>query len=239
MVVWRVPGGPQVVAVNASDADKADPSDLRQSRRARILGAVAEIACEDRASALSVEQIVARSGVSHRAFNNLFANSQQCLEAAFDDAVTLARRRVLTAYGRPDNGGWAERIRAGLQALLAFLEGEPERARLCVVHATTDGAHMVMRCRAVVEEATHALEATGARASSREISPVLVKDAVGEAYGTIYRRLGEEGRTTLMDLLPPLTRMLLEPFLAPEPQVPHPSGTKAGARATDPKLADA
>ena len=32
--------------------------------------------------------------------------------------------------------GWAEGIRAGLSALLAFFDSEPELARLCVLHAT-------------------------------------------------------------------------------------------------------
>jgi AcrR family transcriptional regulator len=224
--------------VKASDGNNADSSEWRQSRRTRILAAVAEIACERGARALTVEQMVARSGVSHRAFNDLFAGSQQCLEAAFDDAVTLAQRRVLTAYEEPD-GGWTERISAGLQALLEFLEGEPERAQLCVVHAPMAGAGMVMRCRAVVQEASGAIEATGARASSREISPVLVNDAVAEIYEVIYRRLGEEGRTTLMDLLPPLTRMLLEPFIPHDPAIAGTSGAKLGTQATGPKPADA
>jgi hypothetical protein len=42
-----------------------------------------------------------------------------------------------------------------------------------------------------------------------------------------------------MDLLRPRTRMLLEPIVAPDPQVRGPSGAQVRAEATHPKPADA
>ena len=62
-------------------------------------------------------------GVSRRTFYELFEDREDCFLAAFDLAMQGAARRVLPAYGAP--GTWRERVRAGLGALLEYLDDEP------------------------------------------------------------------------------------------------------------------
>ncbi len=64
-------------------------------------------------------------------------------------AVEQAAQRVLPAYEAP--GAWRERIRAGLGALLEFLEDEPGMGALCVVDALGAGPGAIERRAQVVD----------------------------------------------------------------------------------------
>jgi AcrR family transcriptional regulator len=77
------------------------------------------------------------AGVSRRRFYELFASSDDCFRAVFDDAIEQARSRASLAYGV--DGAWNERLRAALSEVLAFFDSEPELARLVVLHTTPTG----------------------------------------------------------------------------------------------------
>ena len=72
---------------------------------------------------VTVAHVVARSGVSRRTFYELFEDREDCFLAAFDHALGRASAVVVPAY-EPQKA-WRERIRAGLAALLGFLDDEP------------------------------------------------------------------------------------------------------------------
>ena len=82
-----------------------------------------DVASEHGAANVSVAEVVERSGVSRRTFYETFSDREDCFLAAFDDALAFASQRVLPAYNAERK--WRERIRAGLVALLEFLDQEP------------------------------------------------------------------------------------------------------------------
>src|ERR1700691_66947 len=129
--VYRSPEGPVRLRSGRDGADVRDQVD--EIQRARVLAALGEVVAERGVAAATVAQIVARAGVSRRTFYELFADREECFLAAFDQAVALAAQRVVPAFEHESR--WRERMRAGLLALLVFLEEEPELGALCVVHA--------------------------------------------------------------------------------------------------------
>jgi AcrR family transcriptional regulator/DNA-binding MarR family transcriptional regulator len=136
-------------AGTAVDVDRGGGrSGVAEIQRARMIAALVEVAQERGVGGMTVADIVARSGVSRRTFYELFADRDACFLAAFDMAVEQAAQRVLPAYGA--SGAWRERIRAGLGALLEFLEDEPGMGALCVVDALGAGPKAIERRAAVM-----------------------------------------------------------------------------------------
>jgi AcrR family transcriptional regulator len=111
---------------------------VEEVQRTRILEAIAEMAVELGAGAVTVSHIVAHAGVSRRTFYELFPDREACLLAAFDLGVERARSRIEPAYVAEPR--WRDGIRVGLAAFLVFLEEEPALGRLCVVHSLGGGA---------------------------------------------------------------------------------------------------
>ena len=68
-------------------------------QRARILAAMIEVASERGASEVTVSRVVARSGVSRRTFYDQFEDREDCLLAAFDQALEWILAVVGPAYG--------------------------------------------------------------------------------------------------------------------------------------------
>ena len=121
----------------ASGPDPRASVGVTEIQRQRLLAGMAAVAVERGAANASVAHVVSRAGVSRRTFYELFADREACFIAAFDQAVALAAASVVPAYEGEDR--WRERIRAGLAALLAFLDAEPLMARLAVVEALGAG----------------------------------------------------------------------------------------------------
>src|ERR1700730_10799286 len=99
---------------------------VSEIQRMRILAAMAEVASERGAGSVTVAHVVARAGVSRRTFYDLFADREECFLAAFEEAIGRVGAQVIAAY--EGGGAWRERIRAGLWALLVWLDEEPALA---------------------------------------------------------------------------------------------------------------
>jgi AcrR family transcriptional regulator/DNA-binding MarR family transcriptional regulator len=162
---------------------------------------------------------VARSGVSRRTFYELFEDREDCFLAAFDVAVERAAQRVLPAYGA--GGTWRERIRAGLGALLGFVEDEPGLGALCIVDALAAGSRASERRAQLVGWLIDAVD--GGRAEARgSAAPtrLTAEGVVGAVLAVLYARLagsergssrGERSRSVVA-LLGPLMGMIVLPY---------------------------
>jgi AcrR family transcriptional regulator len=182
-------------------------------QRARILAAMIELVRERGVGNVTVAHIVGRSGVSRRTFYDLFEDREDCFLAAFDHAVARIAARVVLAYA-DSGGGWRVRIRAGLGALLGFIDEEPAAGALCVVDALAGGPRVLER-RAVVLAAlvgvVHegALEAKSARRQQR----LVAEGVVGAVLAVVYGRLLARDPQPLVKLLNALMAMVVLPYL--------------------------
>ncbi len=226
---------------------------VAEIQRARMIAALVEVAGERGAGAVTVAHVVARSGVSRRTFYELFKDREDCFSAAFDQAVEQAARRVAPAFQVP--GGWRERVRAGLGALLGFLDDEPGLGRLCVVDALGAGPAALERRVGVVGvliDAVHGgrREVTGATKPTR----LTAEGVVGAVLAVLHARLAcgdarangaavpgtRTGPTKpLVALLGPLMGMIVLPYLgqaaaARETARPGPRRKRAALAHSDP-----
>jgi AcrR family transcriptional regulator len=160
-------------------------------QRARIVAAMGELVRERGPGAVTVAHVVARSGVSRRTFYELFTDREDCFLAAFDIAIARAAESVLPAYGA--SGKWWERIRAGLEAALCFLDAEPELGYLCVVGALGGGDQALERRTLVVRRLVDAVH-EGRRESraARRPERLVAEGLVGAVLAVIHARLVEQ-----------------------------------------------
>ena len=181
-------------------------------QRARIVAAMGELVRERGPGAVTIAHVVARSGVSRRTFYELFTDREDCFLAVFDIAVARAAESVLPAYEAP--GKWRERVRAGLDAVLRFLDNEPELGYLCVVGALGSGERALERRTNVVLKMVDALHAGGIESrAARQPERLVAEGLVGAVLAVIHARLVERPTKPLLFLLNPLMGMIVLPYL--------------------------
>ena len=163
-------------------------SGVADIQRGRMIAAMAGLARERGIAGVSVAQVVARSGVSRRTFYELFEDRNDCFAAAFEQGVTCAAARVMPGWEAAR--GWREGMRAGLGALLEFLEEEPDLGGLCVVVALGASPVVLERRGEVVGVLVDAVDqgSSEARVSARP-TRLTAEGVVGAVLAVLHSRL--------------------------------------------------
>lgn len=189
-----------------------DSSHLQEIQRARLLAGVAEACVTVGAAEVTVADVVTHAGVSRRTFYEFFANREECVLAALDDALRRATAVVLRAYEEPDR--WQDRVRAGLTAFVALIDAQPATGRLLVVESLAAGRAAAERRVEVLQRVAEALDA-GGRAAERGCNPPALAGhaAVGAVLAVLHTRLLRHEAGRLMSLVPDLMGALVLPYL--------------------------
>jgi AcrR family transcriptional regulator len=221
----RVPGAAGVAA-GASRAGRGGDRQRRELRgdrrterlvemqRSRLIAAAVSAIEELGYAGATVGQTTRRAGVSRRTFYDLFADREECLTAVIDDVVDTIATEL--AAQELDARPWRERIRAGLAAILAFLDREPVRARVCVVHAPQAGPRVLARREEILARLATAVDAgRSERARGEACTPLTAEGVVGAAFAIVQTRLARGERQPLTGLLNELMGMIVLPYLGP------------------------
>lgn len=178
--------------------------------RGRILAAMAELTYARRCHLPSVSEVIRRARVSRATFYALFSDRDDCLLAAFEDAVARATVSAKAEYERERL--WAERIRAGLLAVLEFFDEHPQLAVLSVVVAPAGGARLMARRRELMTLLSPVLQ-KGRGMSARKLSPITEEATIGGVLAVIHRRLLTRDPEPLSTLVNPLMAFIVNPYL--------------------------
>jgi AcrR family transcriptional regulator len=219
---------------------------VSELQRARLLDAAFAVVSEDGYRRMTARRVSGRAGVSNKTFYDLFTDREDCFLAAFDHAVDELVAVVIPAYDGEKE--WAARIRAGLGALLGFLDGEPALRRLVFVEALGAGPRVLERRAHVFRDMGSVIDEgrAGVRAR-RDLPPLTAESVVGAAFSVIHTRLLEQFPGALSTLLNPLMATIVLPYrghaaaarelVRPVPELPsassRPSKGDAPRRAGD------
>jgi AcrR family transcriptional regulator len=203
-----------------SGQEPVAPNRVAEIQRQRIIGALAQVAGEKGAANVTVAHIVARAGISRRTFYELFEDREACLLAALEQAISQAAAVVVPAYR--GEARWRERIRAGLGALLVFLDDEPGLGRLCVVEALGAGDRALERRAQCMALLIHAVdEGRTESATAKQPPSMTAEGVVGAVFAIVHARILARELTSASDA-PPLSALLGElmavivlPYLGP------------------------
>jgi AcrR family transcriptional regulator len=184
--------------------------EVRAIQRARILDAMAEVAGERGVALATVASVIARARISRRTFYQQFRDRHDCLLGLFDDTVQRAEAAMGDAGAA--EGAWADGIRASLQALLAFIDEEPQLCGLCLAQWLS-GEHPPLRERREWLMGVMASAVDAGRGAGAE-SPALTAEAVvGAVISIVHSRLQAEPPTPVSALLPALMAVIVLPYL--------------------------
>jgi AcrR family transcriptional regulator/DNA-binding MarR family transcriptional regulator len=212
--------------------------------RARILSVAVALVGEVGYARMTVERVARLSGSSQETFHKYFEDLDDCLLAAFENAIGRIAAVVAPVYEREDE--WPAKVRAALTALLAMIEDEPAMSTFVFVGALGAGPK-VLACRMEALERLkvafeHGIDEAGrvdgngidgmGRVDVSEIgesSPLSAEGAVNGVLGILHTRLLEGSplaRRPLSELAGPLTAMVVLPYVG---QVAAGSSTSNGA----------
>lgn len=201
----RLPSGPSRLGRNH----------VSQIQRARMIAAMVDVAAERGLAEATVAHIVARSGVSRRTFYEMFSDREDCFLAALEQALEQAGEYVREVYEPSQK--WRERVRAGLAALLEFVDEEPEMGRLLVVETLGAGPRVLERRRKLLADLTALIdEGRDEARSGISLPPLTAEGIVGGVLSVLHGRLvGARRRGSLLELTGPLMGMVVLPYLGP------------------------
>jgi AcrR family transcriptional regulator len=173
-----------------------------------------DVSAEHGVGNATIARVVARSAVSRRTFYELFEDREDCLLAACEDALARIAAVVVPAYEAPAR--WREKLRAGLLALLGFLEFDRGRGRLVIVGTPGAGPVVQERRRRVLAQVITAVDLGRAEVGRGEGPPPLTAEGlVGGVLSLIHTRMVEDDGSALVELLGPLMSMIVLPYLGP------------------------
>jgi AcrR family transcriptional regulator len=209
-----------------------------EMQRRRLLLAFGKVVAEGGLEAAVVGRICAQAGVSRRTFYELFSDRDECLLAAFDQAIERLAQRLASVYTA--KGRWRERTRAALLLLLEQFDADPDLARLCVVEAPRAGPALLEDRRRVLDALAVAVdEGRGEVRTGSEPPPLTAQGVVGGVLSVIHARLLESSpdgeAPPLVELTGSLMAMIVHPYLGPtaarkELERPVPAAPRAVSR---------
>jgi AcrR family transcriptional regulator len=192
-----------------------DRETVAASQRSRILNAMVQTAGQEGYSAARIAEVIARAGVSRKAFYEHFEDKEECFVAAYEHALNPLLNLTLQAFESQD--GWANRLRAGLAALLNALAQDPAVARVCFVEVMAAGPKAVVRRNQAMRALTEVFATTGSEDSdARELPPVALLSLVGGLAEILYQEIAAGATAELPDLIPDLMYTAVLPILGPE-----------------------
>jgi AcrR family transcriptional regulator len=177
-------------------------------------------------AATTVADLTREAQVSRATFYELFSDKEDCFLAAYDRAVDALVRRVMTGFESARR--WPDRVRAGLEALLAALAEEPELARLALVGIGAAGPAAQRRYRTAAQRLTPLFdEGRDFAPAGRSLPANTSRMAIGAVAGLIADELVADGAERLPGLLSDLLFATLVPYIGPEAAVGE-VGERAG-----------
>jgi AcrR family transcriptional regulator len=190
---------------------RAQQAHVAEFQRARLLRAMACVACERGYHNTTVAAVLAEARVSRKTFYEFFESREDCFLATCE--ASLAEIAALVAPAYFADGAWHERLRAAFACALDFLDRDHGVAALTVGYLLGvaperhAGREQALR---VLQDAIHAgrLDAPKGLAPS----PLTAELLLGGVLAVIHERLSQ-GDASLADLVNPTMATIVLPYL--------------------------
>ena len=182
------------------------------NQRERILDALANLAAAKGYGTCTIPEIVQEAAVSVQAFYEHFSGK----EDAFLVAYELGHRKVLAIVERAyeSQEEWSAAIRAGIEALFAFLASEPAYAHLALIDALTASAKSAAVAHDGMRSYMGMLEpGLGHNLNGEEPTSTTVEATVGALLELCFVYVASERTRELPHLATLAEEIALRPFL--------------------------
>lgn len=132
------PNPPPIPRILPRGHHKLSDDVVKQSQQMRMLESMTSVCAEKGYAATSVADVIARAGVSRKAFYKHYENKEDCFLAAYDVGLERLNERIVASVtaAAPDVTAV---LRATLSAYLDALAAEPDFARILAIEALAGG----------------------------------------------------------------------------------------------------
>jgi AcrR family transcriptional regulator len=178
-------------------------------KRRRIMDAIAELTAEQGYDATKIGDIVRRAGVARKTLYDNFEGKEEVFLSAFDTAVDEALARIEAECAEVE-GGWEERVQAGLAAFLGYVAENPALARMCMIEALSATQTATEHYEAAMQRFVDLTKQTVPQ--DDQLPETIEETLVGGVAWIVYQQIRREEAEQAEDLLPELSEFMLAPF---------------------------
>jgi AcrR family transcriptional regulator len=178
-------------------------------KRRRIMDAIAELTAEQGYDATKIGDIVRRAGVARKTLYDNFEGKEEVFLAAFDAAVDEVMQRIEADCAEVE-GGWEERVEAGLVSFLRYVAENPSLARMCMIEALSATPAATERYEAAMQRFVDLTKGTVPQ--DDQLPETIEETLVGGVAWIIYQQIRRGEAEKAEDLLPELAEFMLAPF---------------------------
>lgn len=178
-------------------------------KRRRIMDAIAELTAEQGYEATKIGDIVRRAGVARKTLYDNFEGKEEVFLAAFDAAVDEVMQRIEADCAEVE-GGWEERVEAGLSSFLGYVAENPALARMCMIEALSATPAATERYEAAMQGFVALTKRTVPQ--DDHLPETIEETLVGGVAWIVYQQLRRDEAEQAENLLPELSEFMLAPF---------------------------
>ena len=184
-------------------------------KRQRILEGMLEAVGAEGYEQTSVRTVLDRTGVYRQAFYDNFADKDVCYREAFDVGVARVEALVIAAAASEET--WRGRLRAGLGALLDFLEAEPDVGRALIVEVHAAGPEALAKRGEAMQRIVGFVDSARTEVGEAEAPPAIAAEGiVAGIHAVVHSRLSTHSTDGFRGLLPEFMYFAVLPYFGAE-----------------------
>jgi AcrR family transcriptional regulator len=173
-----------------------------------MMDAIAELCAEQGYEGTKIADVVRRAAAARKTLYDSFDGKEDLLLSALETYLGEMRGAVEAAGAGAGSG--AEKIDAGLSALLGYATERPAAARLCLVEAISATPASSIRYHAELERFVALLESVAPQPA--DLPATIAEALTGGVAWIVQRRLRHGGVGDAPELLSELSLFLLLPY---------------------------
>lgn len=180
-------------------------------RRIKIMVGILEEVGANGYDPTSVRTILDRTGLYRQAFYDNFPDKDACFRHAFEAGLDHLEAIVVEAAATHED--WRGKLRAGLGALLDFLDAEPEIGRALIVEVHAAGPEPLKRRAETMKKVTRFIDLARQEAGGGESAPGIAPEGiVAGIHAIIHSRLATAANDGFRGLLPEFMYFAVLPY---------------------------
>ncbi len=184
---------------------------VNSPKREKILTGMLEEVGSAGYDATSVRTVLARTGLYRQAFYDNFGDKDECYRSALDAGVT--RLEALAAAAAASEESWKGKLRAGLGAVLDFLDSEADVGRALFVEVHAAGPAALARRAEAMKRAADFIDLARLEASESESPPRIAPEGiVAGIHAVVHSRLSTGADEGFRELLPEFMYFAVLPY---------------------------
>jgi AcrR family transcriptional regulator len=184
-------------------------------KRQRILDGMLEAVGAEGYEHTSVRTVLDRTGVYRQAFYDNFADKDDCYLQAYDAGLQRVEALILAATAGEES--WRGKLRAGLAALLDFLDAEPDTGRALIVEVHAAGPEALAKRAAAMERIAGYLDQARAGVAAADSPPSIAPEGIAAGiHAVIHSRLATGTDDGFRKLLPEFMYFAVLPYFGAE-----------------------